>query len=174
MRRIAPKAFLCGLVFIFIACGITDKITGGDKMKQAPDLWSDVPRMDGIRKSEGEMPTWLKLIVRPALGTMMRGVNNGKDAGDWDVVFFTVPGKTTKDVKDFYTPARMTTQGWERKGDNACANLNSDRVVLCAFTKRADNKDVGLAVIAAQDDQGKETSLFFLRNETTPNANANK
>ena len=174
MRRIAPKATLFGLVLIFIACGITDKLTGGDKMKQVADLWSDVPRMEGMTKSEGEMPTWLRLLVRPVLSTMMRGVNDGKDAGDWDVVFYTVAGKTPKDVKDFYTPERMTTQGWERKGDSTCMNLSGDRAVLCAFTKHADGKDVGLAIIAASDEQGKETSIFFLRNEATSTPAANK
>ena len=174
MRRIAPKAFLFGLMLIFIACGITDKLTGGDRMKTVADLWSDVPRMDGMTKSQGEMPTWLRLLVRPVLSTMMRGVNDGKDAGDWDVVFFTVEGNTPKDVKDFYTPERMTTQGWERKGDTTCMNLSGDRAVLCAFTKRADNKNVGLAIIAALDDKGKETSLFFLRNETTSPPSANR
>ena len=98
MKRSAPKAVWFGLVLIFIACGITDKLTGGDKMKQAADLWSDVPRMEGMTKSEGEMPAWLRLVVRPVLSAMMRGVNDGKDAGDWDVVFFTVAGKTPKDV----------------------------------------------------------------------------
>ena len=68
----------------------------------------------------------------------------------------------------------MTTQGWERKGDTTCINLSGDRATLCAFTKRADNKQIGLAIIAAQDEQGKETSIFFLRNETTPPPPANK
>ena len=117
---------------------------------------------------------WLRLLVRPVLNTMMRGVNDGKDAGNWDVVFFTAAGKTPKDVKDFYAPERMAAQGWERKGDSNCVNLAGDRAVLCAFTKRAGDKEVGLAVIAATDEQGKETSLFFLRNEATPTPAANK
>ena len=173
MKRSSPKATLLGLTLIFIACGITDKLAGGG-MKSVAELWSDVPRMEGMTKSEGEMPTWLRLLARPVLSTMMRGVNDGKDAGDWDVVFFTVAGKTPKDVKDFYTPARMTADGWERKGDTTCMNLSGDRAVLCAFTKRAGNKDVGLAVIAASDEQGKETSLFFLRNEAASTPAANK
>ena len=172
MRRSAPKGFLFGLVLIFIACGIADRLGGGE-MKPVADLWSDVPPMGGMTKSDGEMPTWLRLLARPVLNTMMRGVNNGKDAGSWDVAFYTVAGKTPKDVKDFYTPERMTAQGWERKGDSTCANLSGDKAVLCAFTKRAGGKDVGLAIIAALDEQGKETRLFFLRNEASPTPAAN-
>ena len=168
MKPLTPKALMFVLVLCAVACGLIDKLSGGDRMKAVPELWGDVPRMEGATKSEGEMPAWLRLLVRPVLNTMMRGVNDGKDAGNWDVVFFTAAGKTPKDVKDFYTPERMTAQGWERKGDTTCLNLSGDRAVLCAFTKRANNKDVGLAIIAARDEQGKETSLFFLRNEATP------
>lgn len=174
MRRTAPKAVLPALLLIFIACGITEKFTGGGRMKTAAELWSDVPRMEGIRKSEGEMPAWLRLLVRPVLNTMMKGVNNGKDAGDWDVAFYTVAGETPKDVTSFYTPERMTAQGWERKGDTACTNLNGDRAVLCAFTKREGNKEVGLVIIAANDEQSKGTSIFFLRNESTPTPTPNR
>ena len=175
MRPITPRAVLLALILTALACGITDRFTGGGgNMKAAPDLWDDVPRMDGITKSEGEMPAWLRLMVRPMLSTMMRGVNNGKDAGDWDVVFFVAAGKTPKDVENFYTPQRMTTYGWGRKGDTACMNLNGDRAILCAFTKSAGGKDVGLVVIAAQDDQGKETSIFFLRNEATSTPTPNR
>ena len=149
-----------------VACGITDRLTGGGGgMKAVAELWSDVPRMDGMTKSDGEMPAWLRLLARPVLSTMMRGVNNGKDAGDWDVAFYTVTGKTPKDVVDFYTPERMKNYGWERKGDSNCMNLGGERAVLCAFVKSAGGKDVGLAVIAALDEQGKQTSLFFMRSE---------
>lgn len=174
MKPMTPKALLCVLVLGAVACSLSDKLAGGGDMKTAPELWSDVPRMEGVTKSEGEMPTWLRLLVRPVLSTMMRGVNDGKDAGTWDVVFFTAAGKTPKDVKDFYTPERMTAQGWAQKEDSACMNLGGDRVTLCAFTKRAGDKDIGLAVIAALDEQGKESSLFFLRNEVTPTPTANR
>ena len=174
MKPITPKAVLFVLILGAVACGITDRLTGGGGMKAVAELWSDVPRMDGITKSEGEMPSWLRLLARPVLNTMMRGVNDGKDAGDWDVAFFTVTGKTPKDVMDFYTPARMTNYGWERKGNSNCMNLSGDRAVLCAFVKSAGGKDVGLAVIAALDDEGKQTSIFFLRNEATPTPAANR
>ena len=171
MRQIALKAILFGLTFNTIACcSIADRLTGGRDMKAVAELWSDVPRMDGITKSEGEMPAGLRLLVRPVLGGMMRGLNDGKDAGDWDVAFYTVTGKTPKDVKDFYAPARMATYGWEQKGNSACMNLSGERAIMCAFTKRAGNKDVGLAIISAADDQGQQTSIFFLRNEATPPA----
>lgn len=173
MKPLTPKALLFVLVLCAMGCGIADKLTGGG-MKAVPELWSDVPRMDGMTKSEGEMPAWLRLVVRPVLSTMMRGVNNGKDAGDWDVAFYIVTGKSPKEVSSFYTPQRMTSYGWERKGDSNCMSLSGDRAVLCAFTKRAGEKDVGLAVIAALDEQGQQTSVFFLRNESTPAPAANR
>ena len=174
MKPLTPKALLFVLVLCAVACGLSERLAGGGGMKAVAELWSDVPRMDGMTKSEGEMPAWLRLVVRPVLSTMMRGVNDGKDAGDWDVVFFSVKDKSPKDVTSFYTPERMTSYGWVRKGDSNCINLSGDRAVLCAFTKRAGEKDVGLVVIAALDEQGQETSIFFLRNEATPAPAANK
>ena len=171
MKQIALKAIVLGLAFNAIACSIADKFTGGD-MNAVAELWSDVPRMDGMAKSQGEMPSWLRLLARPVLNGLMRGLNNGKDAGDWDFIFFTVTGKTPKDVKDFYTPGRMAAYGWEQNGDFACMNLSSDRAILCAFIKHAGDKEIGLAIIAALDDQGNQTSIFFLRSEaaSTPAA----
>jgi hypothetical protein len=174
MKTTTPKAVLFVLVLSAFACGIANRFTGGDKMKAAAELWSDVPRMEGITKSDGEMPSWLRLVVRPVLSTMMRGVNDGKDPGVWDVVFYTVTGKTPKDVTDFYSPARMSNYGWERKGDANCMNLSGDGVVLCAFTKHAGDKDVGLVIIAALDEKEKQTSIFFMRNDTTPAPTPNR
>jgi hypothetical protein len=68
----------------------------------------------------------------------------------------------------------MRNYGWERKGNSDCMNLGGERAVLCAFVKSAGGRDVGLAVIAAPDEQGKQTGIFFLRNEATPAPAANR
>ena len=41
----------------------------------------------------------------------------------------------------------------------------TDKGVLCSFTKDEAGKSTGLIILAATDDQKKETSVFFLRAE---------
>jgi hypothetical protein len=67
------------------------------------------------------------------------------------------------DVQAFYTPERMSPFGWE-PADAACLPM-TDKGVLCSFTKDEAGKSTGLIILAATDDQKKETSVFFLRAE---------
>lgn len=152
-----------------LACGLLDtavnQATGGNtNMTAVSSLWSDVPPMDGMGNSEAiDMPAWLKALASPIMDAMMRGLNNGSDAGHWDWVAFNLSGKTPADVQAFYTPDRMTGYGWEQ-AEAACMPM-SENGVLCSFTKQDAGKSVGLIVIAATDEQKKETSVFFLRAE---------
>src|SRR6185295_7650390 len=59
--------------------------TNTGDMKRVAQLWSDVPPMEGMTQSqETEMPLALRVIARPFLDALMRGLNNGKEAGHWD------------------------------------------------------------------------------------------
>src|SRR5580765_8098084 len=88
----------CGAIIIIgglIAMGLTwwgihkaksyvEKELGTGSGTNVAQLWSDVPRMDGMDTSQQiELPTGLKFIAKKMMDTMMRGVNNGKDAGHW-------------------------------------------------------------------------------------------
>ncbi|HEV8247025.1 MAG TPA: hypothetical protein VGP93_14710, partial [Polyangiaceae bacterium] len=68
------------------------------EMKKVAQLWSDVPPMEGMAQSQqAEMPLAVRALARPFLDNMMKGLNNGKDAGHWDVASFMSNGKTTRD-----------------------------------------------------------------------------
>lgn len=157
------------LVIATLACGMTDSFinqaTGGDSdMTAVSSLWSDVPPMDGMVASQQvEMPVWLKALARPIMDTMMRGLNDGQDAGHWDWTAFTLSGKTPAEVQAFYTPELMATYGWQQ-GEAACLPMGENGV-LCSFTKEESGKTTGLIVLAATDEQKQETSVFFLRAE---------
>src|SRR5690242_6608396 len=48
-------------------------------------LWSDVPPLQGMeQKNDAEMPMAIRVLARPFLDTLMRGLNNGKNAGHYD------------------------------------------------------------------------------------------
>lgn len=145
-----------------------EKETGGDSMKVA-QLWPDVPRMDGMDQSNQiDMPIALKLVAKPFMNTMMRGVNNGKEAGSWDWTAFSLPGKTPTDLQAFYTAERMQTNGWKQEG--GCSPLSagpSGQATMCAFQKQEGQKATGLIIIAADDQEHKAASIFFIRQEGT-------
>jgi len=134
---------------------------GSGQMTSVSQLWSDVPPMEGMTHAEVQMPLALKAIMRPFLDSVMRGVNNGKEAGHWDVAYFMLSGKTTRDVEAFYVPARMSQYGWKQQG--GCANVV--QAALCSFQKQEGNKGTGLLVIAADDQELKATALYFIRGE---------
>src|SRR5262245_20085531 len=97
--------------------------TSAGDMRKVAQLWPDVPPLEGMTQSEQtEMPLAIRVLARPFLDALMRGLNNGKEAGRWDVAFYMVNGKTTRDVEAFYVPARMQKYGWQQQG--GCANLN--------------------------------------------------
>jgi hypothetical protein len=171
----------CGAIIIIgglIAMGLTwwgyhkaksyvQKELGVDNgsMKSVAQLWSDVPRMDGMDQSQNiEMPMGLKIIAKKMLDGMMRGVNDGKDAGHWDWAAFSVNGKTPNDVQTFYTAERMSEHGWKSEG--GCTNMSAGQeATFCAFTKQEGQKGTGLIIISAFDKESNATSMFFIRQE---------
>jgi hypothetical protein len=150
------------------AKGYVEKELGANSGTKVAQLWSDVPRMDGMDESQQiEMPVGLKIIASKMLDGMMRGVNNGKDAGHWDWAAFSVKGKTPADVQSFYTAERMTEHGWKKEG--GCSNMptgtGGDEASFCGFTKEEGKKGTGLIMIAAEDKENQAVSIFIIRQE---------
>ncbi len=125
-------------------------------------LWADVPPMEGMTQSQqAEMPLALRAITRPFLDTMMKGLNDGKDAGRWDVAYYILKGNTTRDLESFYTAKRMADQGWQQQG--GCANLSE--ALFCTFQKQEGDKTAGLLIVAADDRENKSTAIYFIRQD---------
>src|SRR5215813_3871292 len=166
-------------VFAVISCNLAGKlIDTGTDMPRASELWSDVPRMDGLSPSDIEPPLAIKLIMRTVLNNLWRMNKEGEDktpvSGDW--IAFTHSGPPA-DVQSIYTNDRMTSFGnWEASKKSTCIDGKDKGIdgVLCVFQKVADKKQVGLAIIAGQDEKTKQTTVFFLRLEQdADNANSN-
>lgn len=163
-------ALLLAAVTLFtLACGLIDtalnSVTGGGNMRTVSTLWSDVPRMDGMTQSDVDMPLPMKLMMRTIIVNLGRTANAG-DNIDW--IAFTT-NKTPDDVQKFYTNARMKTSGWEASDNSTCLSGSEQGIsqvgVFCVFVKQQGNTETGLVIIAALDDQTKQTDLFFLRLE---------
>jgi len=179
MNKLMSLALLLALV---LGCRTISTLTGSDtNLKKVGDLWSDVPRMDGIVSSEADMPMFIKILMRTALNNLYRLNSNKEDktpaTGDW-AVFSTT--KTIDDVKNFYTNERMTTFGnWDTNKNSTCLDGKQQGFsgAMCVFGKTVSNKFIGLMIIATPDEKKKETILFFVRVESeekpgsSPNTN---
>jgi hypothetical protein len=174
MKGILRWTGLFALVFSMLACAVPGLPGAGAQPTSLADLWPDVPRMDGMSLStDVQAPPFvhviLTLVTKQILG-------EGQDSGDW--VDFTT-AKTPADVKAFYTPELMTAAGWEKSDKSTCIN-GADQGIpqvgqVCFFIKHPTGKQVGLIIVAAQDDKTKQTNVFFVRVETidrTPTPNS--
>jgi hypothetical protein len=185
----APQKKKSPLVLILVGCGVfllvgsaitmgfliwgyykakhyVEEQTAPGSMKVA-ELWPDVPRMDGMSASQQvDIPLGLKVVARTIMDTMMRGVNDGKNAGHWDWTGFSVKDKMPTDVEAFYTTTRMSEQGWKTEGGCMPRNASMNtQPTFCSFQKQEGVKTTGLLIIAAQDEEQHATSVFFIRQE---------
>ena len=161
---------LCGGALAFTASCRVLKFINDPGLKKVEELWNDVPRMDGLARSDAEMPMFVKVLMRTALNNLYRLNKNGEDktpsTGDW-AVFSTT--KSPDDVKNFYTNDRMTSfGGWQASKNSTCLNGSDHGFagVGCVFSKSSGNHGTGLLIVAAQDEQKKQTNIFFVRVET--------
>jgi hypothetical protein len=169
---------LCVLAFTGLSCSAIRKLTGDDQnLKKVGDLWSDVPRMEGLASSEAEMPIYVKFLMRTALNNLGRLNNANEDqthsTGDWAV--FTI-AKQPDDVRNFYTNERMTNFGkWDASNKSTCLNGSEYKFagIACVFKKNANNRAIGLLIVAAEDQEKKQTTIFFVRVETDETTPAN-
>lgn len=175
MRRVIVLGVLVLALPTILACGLTNTITntvaGGGNYTQATSMWSDVPQMDGLTPNQtADLPAGVKLIMRLVLGNLGRLNGPGQDqsTGNIDWLAFNSTG-TPDDVQTFYTTDRMVAAGWDQTDGSGCQSNSSSGTdlggVFCVFGKSANGLDTYLAIIATQDANTKQTSVFFLRLE---------
>jgi hypothetical protein len=176
MKNVTTAGILSAIFLLVMSCSLIDRFTGGGpQMTRVDELWSDVPRMDGLAHSDLELPLTIKILMRTALNNLWRLNKEGEDktpvSGDW--VVFTSSGSPS-DVQSYYTNSRMTSFGnWQASKEKTCLDGKGNGVdgVLCAFEKVADKKDIMLAIIAMTDEKSKQTNVFYLRLEKDADAN---
>jgi hypothetical protein len=172
VSKFRVAAFASALLLAALACSVPgtalDTSAGGDSdMATVAELWSDVPPMEAMTaSSQTAMPPLVRALARPVMDAMMRGLNDGAEAGHWDVIAFNLSGQTAADVEAFYTPERMASYGWQ-EGESACLPMGTGGV-MCSFTKEEADKTTGLIILAAAGEQQNETAVFFLRAEGVP------
>jgi hypothetical protein len=164
-------AFIAAAVIIgggwYVKHKVEQKIHEATKPTVA-DLWSDVPKMDGLQKSDIDLPIPMKLLAQPILDRTLGG---GTHKGDW-IVFTTK--KSPEDVKKFYTNDRMTSYGhWDPSKNSTCMDGSSQGFtevgLFCVFEKTETTKQTGLMILTGRGKTSEPMSVFFFRVEGPPN-----
>lgn len=157
-------------VLATLGCGLIDSVVNkvAPSGNVAADLWPDVPRLEGMTKTDIEMPLPLRLIAQAATQGIM--TEAGDSSGSMEFVAFTTD-KSPTDVSAFYTAEQMQGAGWNGKDMPGCTTSTdtsnneapSDVGVMCLFAKEEGDKGTLLVILATQDDKSKQTQLFFTR-----------
>jgi hypothetical protein len=156
LRSPLSKALIILLVFAMfmtMGCNMVGSLFGGGSSGNR-ELWSDVPKMDGMNAADLGLPLAAKLAIQAAF------------QGAIDYVAFNTD-KTPADVQAFYTAEKMTEAGWKSDSNMGCIGDESGGAaglgLLCFFAKDANGKQEALAIVAAVDDATKKTQVFFAR-----------
>jgi hypothetical protein len=155
-NKVTVLGLLVAALIFTCACGMVSSLLGGKSAGTVNDLWPDVPKMDGITKTEMDMP----LAARLALKAISQGKVN--------FIAYTTDAQPQA-VLDFYTADRMKSQGWAAQDSSGNGSpcfgdtSSSDSGSICVFTKNANGKNEILAIVAATDSDTKKTDIFFAR-----------
>lgn len=156
MRKPAAIFVLVFIVGIVVSCRMIETLTGNEKAGTVSSLWPDVPPFEGAKKADLQIPLGARLILRAAM------------QGKINFIAFTTD-KSAQDVKDFYSNERMKTAGWT-PNEKGCIGDTEDKKnqgAVCLFTRKDGDKQEGLAIIVAEDEKTKQTSIFYARIDMT-------
>lgn len=141
---------------LLMGCGMAGNMAQslmGGGSSGGRELWSDVPKMDGINKADLGLPLAAKLAIQAAF------------QGSIDYVAYTTD-KTPQDVLDFYKADKMKEAGWNDEGVGCVGDTSGGAATggsVCFYTKDTNGKKEALAIVAAADDSSKKTQIFFAR-----------
>ncbi|HEV7745523.1 MAG TPA: hypothetical protein VGO56_11050 [Pyrinomonadaceae bacterium] len=162
MNSTRPTRKLTAILALFlilgavVSCRMVESLTGGEKAGTVSNLWPDVPPFPGATKADLAIPLGMRLILRAAM------------QGKINFIAFTT-SKSAQEVKDFYTPALMTSSGW-KPSEKGCIGDTQDEKnegAICVFERHDGPKKEGLAIIMAEDKKTKQTNIFYARIDVT-------
>jgi hypothetical protein len=159
---------LLGALLFTMGCGMVNALLNQavPSGSVAADLWPDVPRMDGLTKTNIEMPLAIRLLMQTAVKGAMASA--GDSSASMQFIAFTTP-QTADGLAGFYTLERMQQAGWTVKDMPGCTTETGGTPgsagvgALCLFARQDGDKGTFLAVIATQDDKTKQTDVFYAR-----------
>ncbi|HRI57546.1 MAG TPA: hypothetical protein PK170_10675 [Anaerolineae bacterium] len=138
------------------ACG------GGGKSSKS--IWSDVPIPPDAKGSDVRLPLPLRLLIQTAMRASAS--SNDVDVDKFDFVGYTTT-QTPQQVADFYSTERMGAAGWQTAEGLGCTTGMDEQSSVgggfCMFTKDDGGQQSVLFIALANEDNAKETNIFFVR-----------
>lgn len=123
-------------VLLLLGCGLTDQLVantvGGAKGNTVPNLWSDVPSIQGSQKQSVDLPITVRLGIQALIKSSAASQGGNIDQLDW-IAYST--SMTPQQVAAFYTADRMKAMGWNMKDKNqpGCINGGDTNIIGGAF-----------------------------------------
>ncbi|HLE74365.1 MAG TPA: hypothetical protein VI688_08975 [Anaerolineales bacterium] len=157
------------LALASLACGVGSLLPSGSTgLNTTTELWSDVPRMDGLEGSDLALPLTARIFMEAWMSAVLSG-----GTGNADVAVFSTQ-KSATDIQGFYTNERMVSNGWEASEETTCFTGEEQGVedvgLFCVFIKEATTAETGLMLIAVPGEDSGQLEVFFVRieNQVTP------
>ena len=151
---------LCAALLLASGCGMAESLLKNSSGGTVAQLWPDVPPIDGATKAAIEMPLAFRLMIQATF------------KGAIDYIAYT-SDKTPDDVRNLYTVERMRANGWKaadmsgsEQDELSCVGDTSDGAsagALCLFAKEEGKQKLLLAIVVAQNEQTKQTEVFYAR-----------
>lgn len=163
---------LVGLVLLgalAAGCDLAKNITGQNAGTVA-NLWADVPALDGATKLNLDIPLPVQLIVQGFIQAANNDSSNDVKLDKFDFIAYQT-AQSPQQVAEFYTTERMQAAGWNSEdavGCTAGTDNTSGATGFCVFGKKGDGgKQTILLILPVQDNQTKQTQVFYIRFEGT-------
>ena len=159
-HKLMVLGLLAAALVFTSACGIVNALLGrGGGAGTVNELWSDVPKIDGLTKADLDMPLAARLMIQATT------------QGRINFISFTTP-KTPQELIEFYTDDRMLQAGWNNPDMQGCLSDTgvNDVAALCLFGKGDPDLTELLAIVAAINEDTGQTEVFFARIDTTKDA----
>lgn len=165
IRKIA--IIVIALTAASLACSVGSLLpSGSEGLTTTSELWSDVPRVDGLEGSDLELPLTARIFVEAWMGVALSEGN-----GDADVAVFRTQNAAA-DLEAFYTNERMTANGWAAsQGEESTCFTGEEQGVaeiglFCVFGRDEASAETALILIAIPSEQAGNLEVFFVRLET--------
>jgi hypothetical protein len=142
-------------MFATMGCGMIQGLMGVGGGSTTRELWSDVPKMDGLTQANDlNLPFAANLAIQAMF------------QGSIDYVAFRT-ATAPADIQSFYANDRMSQAGWSGEG-MGCVGDGSNGVAgqgaVCFFEKTSDTTREGLAIVVAPDEANSgQSQVFFAR-----------
>lgn len=158
MKTQFAVALVMAMLSLATGCGMAESLVGTITASSGPgtvsDLWSDVPRMDGMDKADIGLP----LAAQVAFKAMTHG--------EFQFIAYTTDA-APQAVVDFYSDDRMQAAGWSAQDAGGCST-STNSSSICAFGQGAGPKQDLLLIFTSQDSSSKQTDVFFARVYSSP------